>query len=135
MQNPQGYGYPPNNAPSGKSSTGLDANLASLIAYFFWFLGGLIFFLIEKENRFVRFHAMQSILYNAAVVAIFIVITIISIILSQISWILASMIGLLTFVLWIGSIIGWILLMVKAYQNKMFKLPVIGNMAESIVSK
>ena len=59
MQNP-----PP--VQSGKSSTGLDENIASLIAYLAGWVSGLIFFLIERDSRLVRFHAMQAILLNVA---------------------------------------------------------------------
>ena len=45
----------------GKSSTGLQPNLAALLSYVAGILTGVIFFLIEKENKFIRFHAMQSI--------------------------------------------------------------------------
>ena len=57
MQNP-----PP--VQTTKSSTGLDENIAALLSYVFGWLSGLIFFLIEKDSRLVRFHAMQSILLN-----------------------------------------------------------------------
>jgi len=49
-----------------KSSTGLDENIAALLSYVFGWVSGLIFFLIEKDSRLVRFHAMQSILLSAA---------------------------------------------------------------------
>ena len=48
-------------ADLGKSSTGIQPNVAALLAYLVGFVSGLVFFLIEKENKFVRFHAMQSI--------------------------------------------------------------------------
>src|SRR5215213_8757760 len=57
MQNP-----PP--VQASKSSTGLDENVAALLSYIFGWVSGLIFFLIEKDSRLVRFHAMQSILFN-----------------------------------------------------------------------
>ena len=47
-------------ADQGKSSTGLQANVAALLAYVLGIVTGLVFFLIEKESRFVKFHAMQS---------------------------------------------------------------------------
>ena len=59
MQNP-----PP--VQTNKSSTGLDENVAALLSYIFGWLSGLIFFLMEKDSRLVRFHAMQSILLNVA---------------------------------------------------------------------
>src|SRR6266536_4080111 len=68
MQNPppgqENYGTPAATpAPTqGKTGTGLDANIAAAISYI-WIVG-LIFFFLEKDNRFVRFHAMQSIIYG-----------------------------------------------------------------------
>ena len=60
MQNP-----PPGQV--AKSSTGLDENIAALLSYILGWVSGLIFFLIEKDSKFVRFHAMQSILFNVVV--------------------------------------------------------------------
>jgi uncharacterized membrane protein len=131
MQNP-----PP--VQSGKSSTGLDENIASLIAYVFGWVSGLIFFLIEKSSQLVRFHAMQSILFNVviAVVAVVlsIVISILILILGQISGALASIASLLWFLFWlvfsIAIFIVWIMCLIKAYQGQKYKIPFIGDYAE-----
>ena len=53
-----------------KTSTGLDANVAAALSYLVGFVTGIIFLLVEKENRFVRFHAMQSTLLFAGIVAV-----------------------------------------------------------------
>jgi uncharacterized membrane protein len=127
----------------GKSSTGLDENVAALLAYLFNWVSGLIFFLIEKDSRLVRFHAMQSILLTASAIVVGVVLYIawivITIALAMMSDVLASLggllIGLLIFVFWICVLIAFILCMVKAYQNKYFKLPVIGNFAEKFSTK
>ena len=66
MQNP-----PP--VQTTKSSTGLDENIAALLSYVFGWVSGLVFFLIEKDSRLVRFHAMQSILLNAVALVVGIV--------------------------------------------------------------
>jgi len=94
-----------------KSSTGLEENIAGLLSYVVGWVTGLIFFLIEKDSRFVKFHAMQSII---TFMTVFIL-----------SWIpfLNIVVGILALVL-------WILLMIKAYQGEKFKLPVIGDLAE-----
>jgi uncharacterized membrane protein len=55
---------------TAKSSTGLDENIAALLSYVFGWVSGLIFFLMEKDSRLVRFHAMQSILLNAVALVI-----------------------------------------------------------------
>lgn len=136
MQNP-----PP--VQTTKSSTGLDENIAALLSYVFGWVSGLIFFLIEKDSRLVRFHAMQSILLNGAALivgfALWIVWAILAIVFSQVSEVLASLVslvlGLLIFVFYIGLLIGVILCLIKAYQKQYFKLPVIGNFAEKFSAK
>src|SRR6185437_14644116 len=98
MQNPppvQVSSQPP--ATVAKSSTGLDENIAALLSYIFGWVSGLIFFLIEKDSRLVRFHAMQSILLNAAAIVVGIVLwiawAVLAIIFSQISSALASLVS------------------------------------------
>ena len=141
MQNPsynQGY-----DAGATKSSTGLDANIAALLAYLFGLLSGVIFYVIEKDSKFVKFHAMQSILFNAivAVVAIAgsIILTILGFVLATVSEGLAFIYSLLMLLFWgifcLAILIGFIMCLFKAFQGQMFKLPVIGNMAEKIVNK
>jgi len=118
-----------------KSSTGLDPNIAALLAYLLGWVGGLIFFLIEKDSLYVRFHAMQSILLSGAAVVIIIVLQIFTFILGVISSIFALIISLLFIVVGLGFLAVWILMMVKAYQGEAYKLPFIGDMAENIVNK
>lgn len=117
--------------PEGqKTSTGLEPNTAALLAYLLTWVTGLIFFLIEKENKYVRFHALQAILLGVAIIVIWIIIFIVDIILGYIP-ILGGIIALLlSLVFWFGSLVVWILMMVKAYQGQMYKLPVIGDIAE-----
>ena len=102
-----------------KTSTGMEQNIAGLLCYLAGWITGLIFFLIEKENKFVRFHAMQSIITFGGLTVLFMVLGFIPIL----GWMLIPIIALLQLVL-------WILLMVKAYQGERFKLPVIGDLAE-----
>ena len=101
------------------TSTGMDQNVAGLLCYLAGWITGLIFFLIEKENKFVRFHAMQSIITFGGLTMLFMVLGFIPIL----GWALFPILGLVQLVL-------WVLLMVKAYQGEKFKLPVIGDMAE-----
>ncbi len=98
-----------------KSSTGLDENVAGLLCYVLGWVSGLVFFLIETESKFVRFHAIQSILVFGAIMVAGIVLGWIPVI----GWV----IGLLGFVL-------WIILIIRAYQGVKFKLPWSGDLAE-----
>jgi uncharacterized membrane protein len=102
-----------------KTSTGLTENVAGLLCYVLGWISGLVFFLIEKENKFVRFHALQSIIvFGVLFVAGFIIGWI-----PIIGWIIKWLICVLAFIL-------WIVLMVKAYQGEKYKLPWAGNLAE-----
>jgi uncharacterized membrane protein len=106
------------NRDLGKTSMGLDANVAALLSYLAGFITGIIFFVLEKENKFVRFHAMQSIIVFGAffVLQMVMVFTIIFIVLIP--------------VINIAAVILWVILMIKAYNGEMYKLPVIGDIAE-----
>ena len=144
MQNPppvQVSSQPP--VQAGKSSTGLDENIAALLSYIFGWVSGLIFFLIEKDSRLVRFHAMQSLLFNVLVgvvlIALWIVLFVVFMIASQISGALATLLSLVSILVWgvflLGILAGFILCLVKAFQGQYFKLPVIGNFAEKFSAK
>jgi uncharacterized membrane protein len=144
MQNP-----PPvqtTNSSTGlapKSSTGLDENVAALLSYVLTWVSGLVFFLIEKDSRLVRFHAMQSILLTVLAGVVFFVIWIAWIVLAVIGTQLPGIVGsllslistLVALAVWLGILIAWILCLVKAYQGQYFKLPVIGNLAEKFSTK
>lgn len=125
-----------------KTSMNLDENVASALSYVLVWVTGLIFYVMEKENKTVRFHAMQSIIT-------FLPLTILSAIFSfagsamaityttgpygypvpqynpasqaliWISWIISAI-----------TIILWIILIIKAYQGEKFKLPIVGDIAE-----
>lgn len=109
------------------SSTGMDSNIAGLLCYVLGWVTGLIFILIEKEDKSVRFHAAQSILVSAAFTAFYILLNIFLFAIPAL-W---SLFMLLYSVLGLGGLILWIMLMVKAYQGDQWKLPVIGDLAES----
>ena len=144
MQNPppvQVSSQPP--VQAGKSSTGLDENIAALLSYIFGWVSGLIFFLIEKDSRLVRFHAMQSLLFNVLVgvvlIALWIVLFVVFMIASQISGALTTLLSLVSLLIWgvfgLAVLAGFILCLVKAFQGQYFKLPLIGNFAEKFSAK
>ena len=98
-----------------ETSTGLKPNIAALLAYLFTWVSGLIFILLEKKNNFVRFHAMQSIIFWVACI----IYSCIVFWIPFVGWILALL-----------PLVVWIILMVKAFNGEKFKLPLIGNWAE-----
>jgi uncharacterized membrane protein len=102
-----------------KTSTGLNANLAAALSYLVGFVTGIIFLLVEKENKFVRFHAMQSTLLFVGIVLFNIVLNVIPFL----GFILSVM------VVFPLSAVLWLLLMFKAFQGEEFKLPLVGQVA------
>lgn len=115
--------------PAAKSSggTGLEPNVAALLAYLFDIIGGLIFFLIEKDNKFVRFAAAQSMALGVAnLVMWWVVVPLITTITFGIGFILWPVYGL-------GYLALRIVLMVKAYNNEEWELPLIGKISRGFV--
>src|SRR4029453_9224462 len=116
-----------------RSSTGLDANIAGALSYFFGLLSGAVFFAIETDSRFVKFHAMQSMLASVAAIVIWIVYMVLASILVYIP-VLGWLVMLL---LWAGLALGmlgvWVYSIFKAFQGERFKLPYIGEVAEKQV--
>jgi uncharacterized membrane protein len=135
MQNPP---------PVQQSSTGLAPNIAAAISYI-WIVG-LVLFFIEKDNKFVRFNAMQSVLYGVLWTVVMIVLAVLNAIIAIVGGVASAaagdpgiiglLISLISLVIWLVVplvyIGGLIFAAVKAYQNTKLKLPIIGNMAEKI---
>src|SRR5437762_1715246 len=103
----------------GKTSTGIEPNVAALLTYLIGWVTGIVFFVIEKDNKFVRFHAFQSIVVFGALTLLPFVLGFIPVL----GWMLIPVVYMLELAL-------WIILMVKAYQGEKFKLPIAGDMAE-----
>ncbi|MGI8545475.1 MAG: DUF4870 domain-containing protein [Aridibacter sp.] len=120
-----------------KSALGLDGNITALIGYIIP-LVALILLFMEKDNKFVRFHAFQSIFWNVlafvAFIGIMIVGFIVGLVLSQVSGTLGTIFGGLMILIYLGVFLavfgGAIFAAIKAFGGNMFKLPIVGNMAE-----
>lgn len=114
------------------SSTGLAANLAGALAYLVMPLTGLVFFVIEKESRFVRFHAAQSIVVGLGLVAANIVLAVLGGILGAVpfvGWIFA---GLLSLVFGLACFAFWLLLMYRAFQGQEWEVPFAAEYARKL---
>jgi uncharacterized membrane protein len=120
-----------------ETHSGLDENVAGALAYVLGFLSGLFFFVTEKENDFVRFHALQSIIFSVSAFVLYWVINTIlfSLFLSPGTWtagggVLFSLLSLVTSLISLALLGVWLFLMYKAYSGERYKLPVIGDLAE-----
>jgi len=119
-----------------KATFGLDENVASAACYVLTWVTGIIFFVMEKDNKTVRFHAMQSILTFLPLMILI--------------WIISAIIGMMVFsaglygavgiwgifsliimLIWIIMLLLWLFLMYKAYKGEKFLVPIVGAIAEN----
>ena len=114
---------PPPGGTAAASALGIPENVAGMLCYIF--LAAIIFLLVQpyNRNRFVRFHAFQSIFLSVAWLLLHGVVMI-----PWIGWFLWPVANL-------AFLIAWIVVLIKAYQGAFFKLPVIGDLAEQQAGK
>ena len=99
-------------------------NLMGAASYLLGFITGIIFLLIEKQSKFVRFHAMQSVLLFGGVFVANLALGFIPIL----GWLVGLLLSFASFIL-------WIVLMWKSFQGEMYKVPFVGDMAEKQLAK
>jgi len=104
---------------TSKSRTRLDSNVAAALAYALGPIGGIVFLLIEKNDGFVRFHALQSIVTFTGIAVLHLVLRNLPL--------LAWMAGLPFMIL---TVVVWIVLMFKALNRERYKVPVLGDFVE-----
>lgn len=108
------------------TASGLQDNVAGMLAYI-TIIPAIIFLVVApyNQNKFIRFHAFQSIFFGVAWTALWIAMSIIG---------MLPVLGWATLLLWpllgLGGLIIWVLLLTKAYGGQQWKLPVIGDLAE-----
>lgn len=110
---------------TGSSGSGLDPNVSGLLCYICGWLSGLIFLLIEKDNKTVKYHAWQSIFLSVASLVYFIA----TFILAFIPFV-GIVIGLLNILVSLGLFVVYVICAVKAFQGSRLHLPFIGDLAE-----
>ena len=103
-----------------RMSLNLHPNVAGVLCYALWWITGVVILHMEKNNKFVRFHAIQSIVVFVPIHLLMIVF----------NWVFLPLGGLLS----LAAFVLWVLLMFKAYNGEMFKLPIAGDIAEKHTS-
>ncbi|WGI18052.1 DUF4870 domain-containing protein [Methanonatronarchaeum sp. AMET-Sl] len=120
-----------------ETSTGLSPNIAGALCYLFGFLTGIIFYFIEKDNDFVRYHAVQSMVVFGGLFVVYVVLGVVGTaltigflgsIIGLIVWLFMLVLGLLTFVL-------WLYLMYKAFNGEKTRLPVVSDLTDKYSGK
>lgn len=121
-----------------ETSIGLDENVASAVAYLLGFVSGIVVFLLETDNRRVRFHGAQSTVLFAGIVALSVVLGVVGTVLDVL------LTGWLDLVVWLAfsagslaltlvAVVAWVYLVVRAYQGANPRLPVVAGIADGLV--
>ena len=105
--------------PKTKTTLGIDENIEALLCYVLGWVTGIVFLALERENKFVRFHAAQSL---AVFLPLFVAVIILGVI-PFVGWFLSLIFSILTLLL-------WLFLMFKAFKGEKYKLPIAGDFAE-----
>ena len=144
---PYDAGGPPSGAPGGKTSLGLESNVGAMLCYianFLCCLGvilAIVFLVTEKENRFVKFHAVQALFLAVAQIAVGLVMIVLGMLVSmalsmvEVGWMGGLLVFGLRIILFLIFCIIWIIAGIKAYGGQWYKLPFIGNFAWNTVNK
>ncbi|HUJ95451.1 MAG TPA: DUF4870 domain-containing protein [Terriglobales bacterium] len=111
---------------AARQTGGLTDNVAGLLAYI-TIIPSIVFLVVEpyNKNRFIRFHSFQNLFFFLAIIILQIGLSVLGVVPGLI-FITLPLHG----VVWLGSVVVWVILLIKAGQGQMFKLPIIGDMAE-----
>lgn len=109
-------------------ASGLPENIAGMLAYFI--LPSIVFLFVQpfQRNRFVRFHSVQCLLTVAVLIFLQVTLALFG---KLVPLLVLSLYGLLI----LAELTLWLLLLFKAYQHERFKLPLVGDIAESWAAK
>lgn len=104
-------------------------NLVAALSYLLGFITGVIILLVEKDDKFIRFHAMQATLIFGG---LFVLNIILDVVVKPIDFLgfVSTIVGTgITLV----AVVVWVVSMIKAYQGQVFKWPIVGKIAEEKV--
>jgi uncharacterized membrane protein len=125
----------PATAPATTGELGIQPNIAGALCYALGWVTGIVFLLIGGKNEFIRFNAWQSIIIFGFLSVLSIFFQIFSLFFRSlplaffiIYYLIMAVFGIFCFAL-------WIFLMIRAYQSRLFKVPVAGNFAEQMMKK
>lgn len=127
-----------------ETSTGLDENVAGALAYFLGAITGVVFYVLEPENPFVRFHAAQSIAITGVLFVVSVVFSIVGVMMSAIffsgstgGFLVGGLVSLVLGLVWLVVVLGtfglWIYLLIRAYQGKTPRIPIAAGLADRLV--
>jgi uncharacterized membrane protein len=118
---------------SERTSTGIDASLASVLCYAGWWLTGLVFLVVERKHQGVRFHAAQSVVLFGALSAAMIALGGVSVVALLLPGPAFQMLQGLGNVIWLVAVLLWIALLVRTFRGETWRVPLASGVADRII--
>lgn len=120
-------------SPAGPTSTGVDPRLSAVLCYAAWWITGLVFLLLERENRQVRFHAAQSVVVFGGLSLLMGLVAAVS---ATTLFVVPSVflsIWPLNYLVWIVAVGVWLVLMLRAFRGETWRVPGAAELADRLV--
>lgn len=110
-------------------NTGLDQNVAGALCYVLGLITGIIFLVIEPNNKYIKFHAMQSILWSVGIWILFMILGMIGILTFGIGFLILAP---LMMIIQLIAVLSWLWLMYQAYSGNKWQFPIVGGIADNM---
>ncbi|MFO7926520.1 MAG: DUF4870 domain-containing protein [Halobacteriota archaeon] len=108
------------------TASGLDPNVAGALSYLLGPITGILFYVLEPDDEFIRFHAAQSTIVFGGLFVVSVVLSVVMTVLAfvpVIGWIFGALVGLVSLVVSLVGVVAWLFLMYKAYSGAMYEVP------------
>jgi uncharacterized membrane protein len=117
------------------STTGIDARVAAILCYSLWWATGLLFLILERRDRSVRFHAAQSLVLFGVVSAVLTIVGALSAVALVLSNPLYQIVQAAANGVWVGAAVLWLVLVLRAWRGETWRVPLFATLADGIVAK
>jgi len=118
-----------------QSSTGIDARLASILCYSLWWVTGLLFLILERRDRSVRFHAAQSLVLFGGLSFVLVALGALSAVALVLSNRMYQIVQATGNVVWVGAAVLWLVLVLEAWRGETWRVTLCATLADGIVEK
>ena len=119
----------------GPTSTGVDPRLSALLCYTAWWLSGLIFLIIEQQNRAVRFHAAQSLVLFGGLSVVIALLSVFSVGMLVVSSSAFQAARIVVYLVWMAAVAIWLVLMYRTFKGETWRVPFAGDLAAKIAAR
>jgi len=120
---------------TGPSTTGIDARLASVLSYSVWWVTGILFLILERRDRLVRFHAAQAVVLFGSVSLLLALLGASSAVALAVSSQAYPVVRALGNLVWVAGVVLWLVLVVRAWRGDTWRVPLVATLADGLVER